>query len=307
MLKEKIINKKTGIITYGLTPPKAINTPEKIKEISAKQIERIKDLDIDGLVIYDIQDEKDRIEDDRPFPFIETIDPLEYSNEYLQDLKIPKIIYRCVGKYTSSQFRKLIEPTTGQDMFSVFVGAASRNQKVPLRLSEAYEICMSDNPDLILGGVTIPERHMKNGEEHIRIINKLKNGCKYFISQCLYNVEAAKNFLSDYYYFCKNNQIEMVPVLFTLTPCGSQKTLEFMKWLGTSIPKWLENDLMNSEDILNKSISTSKAIFSELFDFSIEKGIPIGCNIESVSVRKVEIEASIRLVNDIKSIISSKI
>jgi hypothetical protein len=305
MLKDKIINRKPGIITYGLTPPKAVNPPEKIKEISEKQVERIKNLDIDGLVIYDIQDEKDRIESDRPFPFLETIDPLVYSNEYLSELQVSKIIYRCVGKYSPSQFSKLINSNNGKDMFSVFVGAASRNQKVPLRLSEAYEICRNSNPNLILGGVAIPERHMKNGEEHIRIINKLENGCKYFISQCVYNVEAAKDFLSDYYYYCKKNNIEMVPILFTLTPCGSLKTLEFTKWLGISIPRWLENDLMNSEDILSKSLSLLKAIFSELLDFSIEKGIPIGCNIESVSVRKVEIEASIQLVNEIKSMMSS--
>jgi hypothetical protein len=62
---------------------------------------------------------------------------------------------------------------------------------------------------------------------------------------------------------------------------------------------------MNSEDILNKSLSLSKDIFNELLDFSMEKGIPIGCNVESVSVRKVEIETSIRLVNDIKSILKS--
>lgn len=303
MLKDKILNKKPGIITYGFTPPKAVNPPEKIKEISEKQIERIKKLEVDGLVIYDIQDEKDRIEADRPFPYIETIDPLTYSNEYLDVLQIPKIIYRCVGKYTHNQFSKLIESDTGKDMFSVFVGAASRNQKVPLRLSEAYEISTAANPNLILGGVAIPERHIKNKEEHIRIINKLQNGCKYFISQAVYNVEAAKDFLSDYYYHCKNNNIEMVPILFTLTPCGSLKTLAFMKWLGISIPRWLENDLMNSEDILNKSVSLSKAIFTELMDFSMEKGIPIGCNIESVSVRKVEIQASIRLVDDVKAII----
>ena len=307
MLKDKILNRLPGIITYGLTPPKAVNSPEKIKEISEKQIERIKNLDLDGLVIYDIQDEKDRTEDNRPFPFIETIDPMTYSDEHLSDLKVPKIIYRCVGKYSHNQFNKIIESDARKDMFSVFVGAASRNQKVPLRLSEAYEICKSANPNLILGGVAIPERHMNNKEEHIRIINKLQNGCKYFISQAVYNVEAAKDFLSDYYYFCKNNNIQMVPILFTLTPCGSLKTLEFMRWLGISIPRWLENDLMNSEDILNKSVSLSKAIFSELVDFSIEKGIPIGCNIESVSVRKVEIEASIRLVNDIKSIISARL
>lgn len=306
MLKDKILNRKSGIITYGFTPPKAVNPPEKIKEISEKQIERIKTIDVDGLVIYDIQDEKDRIETDRPFPFLETIDPLSYSNEYLGALQLPKIIYRCVGKYTHNQFAKLIEADAAKDMFSIFVGAASRNQTVPLRLSEAYEIGKAVNPNLILGGVAIPERHMKNKEEHLRILSKLQKGCKYFISQAVYNVEAAKDFLSDYYYYCRNNNIEMVPIIFTLTPCGSLKTLEFMKWLGISIPRWLENDLMNSEDILNKSLSLSKAIFTELLDFSMEKGIPIGCNIESVSVRKVEIEASIRLVNDIKSILTSR-
>ncbi len=305
MLKDKILNRKSGIVTYGITPPKAVNPPEKIKEISEKQIERIKTIDVDGLVIYDIQDEKDRIEIDRPFPFLETIDPLSYSNEYLDALQLPKIIYRCVGKYTHNQFTELIEADAAKDMFSVFVGAASRNQTVPLRLSEAYEICKAVNPKLILGGVAIPERHMKNKEEHLRILNKLQKGCKYFISQAVYNVEAAKDFLSDYYYYCRNNNVEMVPILFTLTPCGSLKTLEFMKWLGISIPRWLENDLMASEDILNKSISLSKAIFTELLDFSMEKEIPIGCNIESVSVRKVEIEASICLVNDIKSILAS--
>lgn len=302
MLKDKILNRKPGIVTYGLTPPKVGNPPEKIKEISEKQIERIKNLDIDGLVIYDIQDEKDRTDADRPFPFIETIDPHIYSNEYLKELHIPKIIYRCVGKYTHNQFSNLMKGYEGQDMFSVFVGAASRTQKVSLRLSEAYTLCASVNPNLLLGGVAIPERHMKNGEEHLRIIDKFQNGCKYFISQAVYNVEATKDFLSDYYYYCKNNNIEMVPIIFTLTPCGSQKTLEFMKWLGISIPRWLENDLLNSEDILNKSVSMSKAIFAELLEFSMEKRIPIGCNIESVSVRKVEIEASITLAKDIKSL-----
>jgi len=307
MLKDKILNKRPGIVTYGITPPKVINTQEKIKEISEKQVERIKTLDIDGLVIYDIQDEKERTEAERPFPFIETIDPQIYSDEYLKDLQLPKIIYRCVGKYTPNQFTDLIKGSFNEDMFSVFVGAASRTQKVSLRLSEAYKICASVNPDLILGGVAIPERHIKNGEEHMRIINKFQSGCKYFISQAVYNVEAAKDFLSDYYYHCKKNNIEMVPILFTLTPCGSIKTLEFMKWLGISIPRWLENDLLNSEDILNKSVSLSKDIFTELFDFAMEKGIPVGCNIESVSVRKVEIEASILLAKDIKSIITSRL
>lgn len=302
MLKEKLQDKRPGIITYGITPPKANNTEEKIVEISAKQTERINNLDIDGLVIYDIQDEKDRTGEERPFPFLETIDPLIYSRKYLKDLCVPKIIYRCTGKYTQSQFADLIKNEDGNDMFSVFVGAASKNQEVSLRLSEAYKIRQNINPDLMLGGVSIPERHIKTRDEHLRIINKQKSGCGYFISQAVYNIEASKDFLSDYYYFCKDNNIEMVPVLFTITPCGSAKTLDFMKWLGISIPRWLENDLINSEDILDKSVTLSKSIFTELLEYSKEKDIPIGCNIESLSIRKVEIDASVQLVKDIRCI-----
>jgi 5,10-methylenetetrahydrofolate reductase len=94
----------------------------------------------------------------------------------------------------------------------------------------------------------------------------------------------------------------MVPILFTLTPCGSIKTLDFMKWLGISIPKWLENDLKHSEDILEKSLRLSKEVFQDILEFSREKNIPIGCNIESLSTRKVEIDASIQLVKDIREI-----
>ncbi|MNG28337.1 hypothetical protein D3C84_1135860 [compost metagenome] len=80
-----------------------------------------------------------------------------------------------------------------------------------------------------------------------------------------------------------------------------------MKWLGISIPKWLENDLLKSTDILDKSVSLALKIFEELFEFGIEKGIPIGCSIESVSTRKVEIEASVQLVKDIKKVIDRKL
>ena len=305
MLKEKILAKKPGIITYGITPPKKSNPPEKIHEIAYRQMERIRELPVDGLVIYDIQDEKERTDKIRPFPFIETVDPLEYSTRFLTDLAVPRIIYRCVGKFQEHQFRSDVLSEKSHDAFSVFVGAASRNQQVSLRLSEAYSICADANPHLMIGGVVIPERHIKTADEHLRIWNKQDRGCRYFISQAVYNLQAAKDFLSDYYYYCKDNNREMVPILFTLTPCGSVKTLEFMRWLGISIPRWLQNDLMHSEDILERSVYLAKEIFNDLYSFACEKNIPVGCNIESVSVRKVEIDASIALTREIKTLMGS--
>jgi 5,10-methylenetetrahydrofolate reductase len=189
----------------------------------------------------------------------------------------------------------------------VFVGSSSSKQAVQLRLPDAYEISAAQNPRLRFGGVVIPERHTAKGDEHLRVAGKQVSGCSFFISQATYDVEASKNFLSDYYYHCSDNGIPMVPILFNLAPCGSQKTLEFMKWLGISIPRWLENDLLHAQDILENSLRSSREVFEELFDFGIQKGIPIGCSVESVSTRKVEIEAAVQLARDIKTYMDARL
>lgn len=69
-----------------------------------------------------------------------------------------------------------------------------------------------------------------------------------------------------------------------------------MKWLGISIPKWLENELMNSADTVGESIDFCEQNWLELKRFADKKNIPIGCNVESVAIRKVEVDAAIELV-----------
>ncbi|CAM3680433.1 5,10-methylenetetrahydrofolate reductase [Cohnella lubricantis] len=317
MLKHKIAGRQAGILTYGMTPPKRSGDTERIAEIARKQVERLKDTGIDGLVLYDVQDEADRIDTDRPFPYLSTIDPTEYSEHYLSGLVMPKIIYKVVGKQPEDELAAWIRGGQGEsgghgpvekaDRFSVFVGSSSSKQAVTMRLPEAYRLSRELNPQLALGGVVIPERHESKGDEHLRAAAKQEGGCSFFISQAVYDVEASKNFLSDYYYYCQEQEIAMAPILINLAPCGSQKTLAFMKWLGISVPKWLENELIHSHDILDKSIRLSRKIFEELFEFGLEKGIPIGCSVESVSTRKVEIDASVELLREMKSYMDSRL
>jgi hypothetical protein len=296
MLRDKIINRESGITLYGITPPKLSTSQVRLAEISHAQIQRISSLRVDGLIIYDLQDEAARNAEDRPFPFIETLDPFLYSESYLKSLVIPKIIYRAVGKYNPQELTDFLEKAPPEQYLSVFVGAASNLQAVNLTIREAYDLKAQLNNKLLLGGVVIPERHANGFTEHLRVFSKISSGCKFFISQGVYNLDASKNFLSDYYYYAREHNIPMVPIIFTLTPCGSLKTLQFMQWLGISIPKWLENELKNSSDILSKSIDLSKNIWLELKAFAAAKGIPVGRNIESVSIRKEEIDASIELL-----------
>lgn len=300
MLKEKILNRNSNLIFYGLTPPKSNLSEERLLEIASKQIDRLKGIELDGLILYDIQDESSRNNSPRPFPFMPTLSPDIYSRQYLKELKLDKIIYNSVGKYSKESLEFWLEENSQNFDCTVFVGSPSKNQAQSLSLSEAYKIKKESSSSIILGGVTIPERHFKKNDEHLRVLNKIENGCNFFISQCVYNINYSKDFISDYYYSANELKKDLVPIVFTLTPCGSVKTLEFMQWLGIEIPKWMENDLNHSKDTLGKSIELCKSIALELITYCREKNVPIGFNIESVAIRKEEIEASIDLLKTVK-------
>ena len=303
MLKNKIKKAQSGILFYGLTPPKANNPIEKIKEISQRQIQRLKNLAIDALVLYDIQDESDRTDMKRPFPFMQTLDPCVYAKNFLDSkLQYPVIVYKAVGKYDRNEFKEWLKNRKNREFFTVFVGVASKNTKVTVNLKESYKLKKEIAPDIVLGGIVIPERHLVKKDEHLRVFSKIDEGCDFFVSQCVYDLMASKKFLDDYSAYAKEHNRQMKPIIFTITPCGSTKTLDFMKWLGIHIPEHLEQRLKNSQDILEESVKLSLDIFEILYFYAKGKGIPVGCNVESVAIRKVEIDASIRLLEKVKSI-----
>lgn len=303
-LRDKIIEGKTGLVFYSLTPPK-INTEEsKVLTIASNQIQRLKYLDIDGLILYDIQDESLRTEKERTFSFIPTIAPEHYGKEFLSELNIPKVVYKSIANLTKTDFQNWLIRNENLE-YVVFVGASSHQQieATNFSLFDAYNIKKEFANKLLLGGVTIPERHSKKGDEHIRLFNKMDNGCNFFVSQCVYNLNDTKDLLSDYYYHSLETGNNVAPVIFTLAPCGSFKTLQFMEWLGIQVPKWLYNDLKHSKDILEASINTSTNIAIEIFNYANAKNIPVGFNIESISIKKEEIEAAQELLGNIMHLV----
>lgn len=76
-----------------------------------------------------------------------------------------------------------------------------------------------------------------------------------------------------------------------------------MEWLGIKVPKWLFNDLRHSEDILEASIKTSLNIAHEILNYAANKNIPIGFNIESISIKKEEINAAHSLLKDVLKLV----
>jgi hypothetical protein len=296
-LFEKLDRGLTGIRLYGIAPPKLASVPEQLREIAAQQIARIRTLAPDGLVVYDIQDEPGRGGEARPFPFLPTVDPEVYAHDALAGLAIPKIVYRSVGAHPPEVFSSWIDTirTAPGRRLSVFVGAPRGRSSGPgLSLTEAYAQAR-DSPNLVLGAIAIAERHDAKGDEHLRMLAKQDHGCRFFITQSVYDASSTRSLLSDYALALQAAGRSPAPIVLTFSPCGSVRTLEFMKWLGISFPRWLENELRHSADTLERSIDLCERVFTDVQDYAREKHLPIGINVESVSIRKSEIDASVEL------------
>ena len=298
-LRTLVTDSESGVLLFGITPPRLSTTPERIREITAATLTRLDSLRVDGLALYDIDDESDRNPEERPFPYLPTMDPAAYHAEYLGEWNRPAVIYRCVGKYTEAELQTWLRTADADRVLGVFVGASSKDKSVQTRLSTAHALRRDVRPDLLLGGVAITERP----DEHLQLIAKQEAGCAYFISQVIYSADAAKTMVSDYYYACRERQLAPKPVLFTLSVCGSVKTLAFLKWLGVDVPRWLENSLLHADDTLAESYEHCLANARDLIAFCRKLGMPFGFLVESVSIRKVEIEASVALAHGLSGLL----
>lgn len=288
---------------YGIAPPKLASEPGDIGEIAAQQVARIRGLAPDGLVVYDIQDEPGPSGQARPFPFLPTVDPEFYAHRALAELTIPKIVYRCVGAHSRELLSGWLDTVraAGSPRLSVFVGAPRGGSgSAGVRLADAYADARAV-PNLVLGGIAIAERHVAKGDEHERMLAKQDSGCRFFITQSVYDAASTKSLLSDYALSLQQRGRSPAPVVLTFSPCGSVRTLGFMKWLGISFPRWLENELRHSDDTLQRSIDLCEAVFTDVQDYAREKRLPIGINVESVSIRKSEIDASVELYRRLTS------
>jgi hypothetical protein len=298
MFLKKIKQKESGILLYGITPPKAQTEPSKITEIAEKTLNRLRAMNIDALVVYDVQDESARTSEERPFPFTHALDPFLYASQYLRRLEAPKIIYRPAGKFTKEELGLWLDDLHTHGFYPIFVGIPAPDYIPKTSLKEAYSIWRTNHEDhSVIGAVTIPERHAVLKDEDVRILDKIDSGVSYFISQCIFNVDYTKRILDALLMACETKNQQLPTVIFTLTICGSVKTLHFMEWLGIHIPEDVKETLRACENPVTRSIEIAVATAKELTQYCLERSIPFGFNVESVATRKEEIEASLELLN----------
>jgi hypothetical protein len=299
---ELLARTRGGVLLYGLTPPRQTSTRDQADSIAAAALTRLRSVQVDGLILYDVDAEADRTVAPRPFPFMPMMDPAHFLDHHLADWAGSVIVYRAVGKYTGNQLDHWLSEADRDRVLTVLVGAASRHQMVQTSLPEAYRRHAALSLPPRMGGVVIAERHAESGTEHLRMLRKQDAGCEFFVSQVCYDLDHTRNLLSDYTHSCRDRGLDPHPVVLTLAPCGSVKTLEFMTWLGIDVPRWLRAEI-NRGDPLTASYEQCLLNARALIAYCRRLGLPFGINVESLTNRKLEIDASIDLAREIRNLL----
>lgn len=303
-LKEKIEDTNQGVYLIGTTPPKIGTDKAQLKTIAEKLLGRLHEIEYDGVIIYDIQDESSRTNQARPFAFKQTVDPREYSH-LLRDLSAQDVItYKSVAQRGVGEFKDWLSETKNDyDLQNVvLVGSPSSVGDIKLSLPDAYKALAEQSDDFFLGGVTIAERHSSKQNEHERLIEKTAQGCQFFISQAVYDAQATIELITSYARTCKAQGITPQRIILTFTPCGGEKTLEFMQWLGISVPEATKWRMLDADNTLSESVRICRENLDLILKSCAHLDVPLGLNIESLTNRKEEIDASINLYRLLKAI-----
>jgi 5,10-methylenetetrahydrofolate reductase len=298
VLKEKLLDPASAVLLYGTTPPRAGVDPAAVETAAAKLAARLAPLPIDGVVVYDIQDESRRTAAPRPFAFGGTVDPRSYSSLLAARTGKPAITYKCVGSLDESAWQAWLAAAArdGVEFLSI-VGRPTSGVRYPLALSKAIRLAAAHPAGFTVGGVAIAERHTPERSEAARLLAKGIEGCGYFISQTVYHADASVRLLSDYARDCRGAGVQPRRVVLTFCPVGREKTMAFLNWLGVRIPPATAGEILGAARPLAKSIDICRDNLLRILDQPYAREIPLGVNVESVSINRDEIDASIDLLH----------
>ena len=186
------------------------------------------------------------------------------------------------------------------------VGRPASGVKYPLPLSRAIRIASGPSSGLTIGGVVIAERHDEHRSESARLLAKGIEGCGYFISQTVYQPAPTQRLLADYLRDCRGAGITPKRVILTFAPCGREKTLGFLRWLGVNVSADTERAILGAPNPLARSIGICRDNLRRILDGAYASHIPLGINVESVSINRDEIDASIELFHALQEVLAGR-
>jgi 5,10-methylenetetrahydrofolate reductase len=306
-LDARLLDAGRPVLLYGTTPPRGGATAEQASSAAEKLGARLRGLPVDGVVVYDIQDESGRTAQPRPFPFAATLDPRAYAALLAQQTGLATIAYKALGTIDEALWRAWLDESAqaGVRLVSV-VGRPTSGVRYALSLSRAVRLAAGHPARFTLGGVAIAERHTEARSESARLLAKSAQGCRFFISQTVYHAPPTERLLADYLRDCRGAGVAPRRIVLTFAPCGREKTLAFLRWLGVNIAAETARDILAAARPLERSIEICRDNLRRILDGAYAAHIPLGVNVESVSINRDEIDATVELFGVLRETLNGR-
>jgi hypothetical protein len=304
-LRSRMCDRSLFVTLYGTTPPRIDAPPERIALAAERLAGRVAGLGLDGLVVYDVQDEAARTDAPRPFPFIPTSDPRAYARRLQELTDLPALTYKCVVDFSEASWLAWLEETIAayQLVGLSLVGSAVPNPPPgALPVERALRLAAAQSGGPTLGGVMIAERHSPAFDESRQLLRKGASGCDYFVSQVVYQSGPTVRLLEDYADACAREGVAPRRIVLTFSPCGRPQTMAFIKWLGVAITPETERAILEDPAPFSRSIRICCDHLRTILERGLAELLPLGVNIESVSIHRDEIEASVELVYALRDV-----
>jgi hypothetical protein len=68
--------------------------------------------------------------------------------------------------------------------------------------------------------------------------------------------------------------------------------MTFIKWLGMQVPQEIEDRILTSTDPVRESVAIAGELLKRILECTATSGVPIGINVESLSIFAEEINAA---------------
>jgi hypothetical protein len=136
------------------------------------------------------------------------------------------------------------------------------------------------------------------------MLAKSLEGCSYFISQTVYHAHATERLLAAYARDCRGAGVKPRRVVLTFAPVGREKTLAFLRWLGVRIAEDKQRAILEAPQPLANSIELCCDNLRRILAHDYAKEIPLGVNVESVSINRDELDASVDLFHALAAVLA---
>ncbi|MEE8141543.1 MAG: methylenetetrahydrofolate reductase, partial [Planctomycetota bacterium] len=236
-------------------------------------------VNLDAINIPEIREEESKsAQGERRNPFEPRVEPRRLAARIQEHLDLECIVNRVVVHRAEPGQAEWFRET--HDRFGVrsFVLVGGEKSQVPYpgptvpRANQLIRETLGNSLRRV-GNITIPSRRSEIPDEPERMAHKVKCGASFFTSQIVYQPEELTRLLTDLARRCPESA--RVPILVSLCPLRSARSIAFLRWLGVSLSDSLEESLdCQRQGLLERSIQHLLKMWVEIQTQLREHSLP---------------------------------